>query len=84
VLYDTKEGVAFPRCIGHGGVPVYMTHYENEPYLPPANYVYHDYMKKGLEYWTLFGFAVLDFEGPYIKVRYINEYGNTHREETLV
>ena len=31
----------------------------------------------------MFGFAVLDFDGPAITVRYIDEDGATHKTETI-
>ena len=84
VLY--KPGtVKYARLIGHGGVPVYMTHGIDDPYPPSVSYEYRRYMTSsfGLEHWALFGFAVLDFEGPRIHVRYVDEDGDTHREETI-
>ena len=38
VLYKPHEKVEYARCIGHGGVPVYMTHKENAPFPPPGSY----------------------------------------------
>ncbi|HEY0781093.1 MAG TPA: metallophosphoesterase, partial [Thermoanaerobaculia bacterium] len=78
VLYDAAEGVAAARCVGHGGVPVYRTHADDEPVPPPGFYEYRGFLEKGLERWALFGFAVLDFEGPEIDVRYIDENGEVH------
>lgn len=83
VFYDPCQGVDFGRCIGHGGVPVYMTHAETDPYPSPAFYEYRDFIGKGLEHWALFGFAVLDFDGPAIDVRYIDENGKEHQRERI-
>ena len=83
VLYKPYEKVEFARCIGHGGVPVYMTHGERDPYPPPGAYEYRGYFDKGLERWAWFGFAVLDFEGPEIRVRYIDENGVEHKNERI-
>ncbi|HEV2855110.1 MAG TPA: metallophosphoesterase [Thermoanaerobaculia bacterium] len=83
VLYKPYENVAFARCIGHGGVPVYMTHGEKDPYPPPGDYEYRGYFQKGLERWAWFGFAVLDFEGAEIHVRYIDENGVEHKNERI-
>lgn len=83
VLYKPYENVEFARCIGHGGVPVYMTQGENDPYPPPGDYEYRGYFQKGLERWAWFGFAVLDFEGPEIHVRYIDENGVEHKNERI-
>jgi hypothetical protein len=83
VLYSSKAGVGFARCLGNGGIPVYMSHKDADPYVPPATYEYRKYIQNGLERWALFGFAVLDFDGPTIDVRYIDEDGSSHKTETI-
>jgi hypothetical protein len=83
VLYEPHENVEFARCIGHGGVPVYMTHREEDPYPAPASWELRDYLEKKLERWALFGFAVLDFDGPEIAVRYIDEDGKECKRERI-
>jgi len=83
VLYDPTENVEYARCVGHGGVPVYMTHKEGDPYPPPASWEFRDFIRNGLECWALFGFAVLDFDGPKVTVRYIDENGKENRREEL-
>jgi len=83
VLYQQHDNVKFGRCIGHGGVPVYMTHKQDDPYPPPATYEYREYIDKGIEHWAMMGFAVLDFEADSVHVRYIDENGDVHKEETI-
>ena len=83
VLYSAHQNVGFPRCLGNGGIPVYMSHNETDPYVPPATYEYRRFIQNGLERWALFGFAVLDFDGPKIDVRYIDEDGATYKTETI-
>jgi hypothetical protein len=83
VLYDAFQNVRYPRLIGHGGVPVYMTHGKDDPLVSPVSHEYRDSIEKGLESWAVFGFAVLDFDGPRITVRYVNEFGRTHHEEQI-
>ena len=83
MLYEPHGGVAYGRCIGHGGVPVYMCHGEQDPYPAPGTYEYRGYLPDGLEKWALFGFAVLDFDGPRISVRYIDENGFEHMREVV-
>ena len=68
------------RLVGHGGVPVYVN---TEPQPANVEYELRDYIDEGLEHWTLFGFAVLDFDGPRINVRYIDENGREGYSETL-
>ncbi len=41
------------------------------------------YIQNGLERWALFGFAVLDFNGPKIDVKYIDEDGATYKTEKI-
>jgi hypothetical protein len=85
MLYSQYHDVEYGRCVGHGGVPVYMTHAQTDPYPAPGSYEYRDYTTSILgEHFALFGFAVLDFvaDGT-VKVRYIDENGNCHKEETL-
>jgi hypothetical protein len=83
MFYREHMRVPFGRCIGHGGVPVYMWHGVTDPYPTPGEYEYRKSIKKGLEYWGLFGFAVMDFSGPSLKVTYIDENGAPHKNETL-
>lgn len=83
MLYEPFNRVEFGRCIGHGGVPVYMSHKENDPYPPPGNYEYRSFIDKGLEKWALFGYAVADVDGPSVAVTYIDENGFPHKSETF-
>jgi Calcineurin-like phosphoesterase len=83
ILYDAYANVEFGRCVGHGGIPVYMWHKEADSYPSPASYEYRRYIQKGLERWALFGFAVLDLDDEAINVRYIDENGLEHRSERI-
>ena len=84
MLYKPHLGVKFGRCLGHAGVPVYMWHQEEDPVPEPGAYEYRErFHTNPLEPWSLFGFAVLDFAGPYIHVRYINENGVVHKTEEI-
>ena len=80
-LYQPREGIEYPRCIGHGGVPFYVS----KKKLPlGVSYEYKEGFRNLVEKWNYFGFAVLDFEDQVINVRYINERGNKHHEERIV
>ena len=85
VCYRPHAGVEFARCVGHGGVPVYMWHKEQDAYETPATYEYRAFIQKGLERWALFGFVVLDFfaDGS-VRVGYVDENGFEHKSESLV
>jgi hypothetical protein len=77
MLFANNAGVEFGRLVGHGGVPVYMTHADNNQYPAPATYEDRRFIPKilGLEHWAYFGFAVLDFTGSQLDVRYFDEEG---------
>lgn len=81
VLYEPGHGgVGWARLIGHGGIPEYA---RTEALVPPATFQYTESFSTGLESWAVFGFAVLEFEGKHCSVRYINEFGDTYREEVI-
>ena len=83
VVYGAHANVGYSCCLGNGGVPVYMNHNETDAYVAPATYEYRKFIQKGIERWALFGFAVLDFDGPSLTVRYYDEEGRTHRTDTV-
>ena len=84
MLFSEYQGVQFGRLIGHGGVPVYMTHRVGDPYPAPGIYEDRRFLPRllGLEHWAYFGFAVLDFERGKIEVRYFDEEGNPSHPKT--
>jgi hypothetical protein len=83
VFYKEHQGVRNARLIGHGGVPVYMTHPRDADHKSPSFYEYREFIRTGLEKWAYFGFAVVDFFDRRARVRYIDEFGTTFKEETL-
>jgi hypothetical protein len=83
-LYKPHMNIQYARLVGHGGVPVYQWKKQSDPVAEPALYEYRGRFRKGLEQWALFGFAALDFDGPNIHVRYINEEGEEHHSETIL
>lgn len=83
VGYKPAGGVAFPRCIGNGGVPVLMQHSADDPVPPPGEWEECEYWEADGDRWARFGFAVLDFSGPRIEIRYRNEEGETTRTEAF-
>ena len=80
VLYEPREHIEYPRCVGHGGIPFYVA-----KGIPPRGviYEYRDGFSDLLESWNYFGFVVLDFEDDKIVVSYINERNLKHHEEVL-
>jgi hypothetical protein len=85
LLLKENDSVRFGRCLGHGGVPVYMNHEDSDPYPVPLAYEYRGFISStlGFERWALLGFAVLDLDGDKIHVRYIDENGHEHKTETI-
>jgi hypothetical protein len=75
-------GVRFARCIGHGGVPV-VAHGPDVPIEPPGIWEERDFLDVRGDHWSRFGFAVLDFAGRDVEVRYRNDLGDQVRQETI-
>ena len=38
VMYEPWQNIQYGRLLGHGGVPVYMTHAPADPYVQPATF----------------------------------------------
>lgn len=83
VLHSPYGRVKYGRLVGHGGVPVYMTHGTDDEYPVPAIYEDRRYISSGLERWAYMGFAVLDLDGAKLDIRYIDENGRLDKSETL-
>lgn len=83
VAYAPISGLEYPRCIGHGGVPVYASLGTGDPLPDGVLWQQRESFTQGLETWALFGHAILDFDGPRIGVRYLDEDGRKVHEETL-
>jgi hypothetical protein len=83
VSFKPTDSVTYPRCLGHGGVPVYMNHGLDDAYPPSVEFEYRESHETLFERWALFGFAVLDFDGATLNVRYIDESGRVHRSERI-
>jgi Calcineurin-like phosphoesterase len=83
--FKPHKNVQNSLCVGHGGVPVYMKHGEDDPIPAPGKWEYRDFIldKNRIERWAYMGFAIVDLDGSTMRVRYINENGEEHRKETL-
>ena len=51
--------------------------------LPDVDYVSTRSFSSGLEDFALFGFAILDFDGDQIRIRYVDEYGSDEKTEVI-
>lgn len=81
-VYEPRPKLPFGRLIGHGGVPVWAQA-ANAPLPNGVTHVGKGAFRSEFQRFALFGFAVLDFAGPQIKVTYIDEQGNDEYTETL-
>lgn len=84
ILHKQFGDVRFGRLIGHGGVPVYMEHRKDDAYPDPAIYEDRRFIAAGLEKWAYMGFAIFDFDGPHLGVRYVDENGYLDNTEFYV
>jgi hypothetical protein len=83
MAFKPAGGVQFPRCLGHGGVPVLQEHAEHDPIPEPGLWEDRGVDEKDGQPWAKFGFAVLDLNGPQIDVRYIDQGGVVVRTERI-
>jgi hypothetical protein len=83
VIYDRHRDVQHPRLVGHGGIPVRAGGAAADTARAAILYEYEDAFPWGFSRLRYFGFCVLDFDGPVIRARYINENGLEHYAETI-
>jgi hypothetical protein len=83
MAFKPSGGVQFPRCLGHGGVPVIQTHGEHDPIPEPGLWEDRTVDVADGQRWAKFGFAVLDLNGPQIDVSYIDQSGTPLRTEHI-
>ena len=81
--FKPSLGVGFPRCVGHGGVPVLQKYTEGAQVPAPGTWEPSGFLDQEGQQWALFGFAVLDLEGDRIHARYLDENGKLMREEEV-
>lgn len=68
------DGVPFMRCIGHGGIPVPAGD-PSAPIPAPGLWKLRGTFEENDASWNRFGFAVLDFDGPRVQIRYLDDQG---------
>ena len=78
---EPRAYLGFGSCIGHGGVPV--LHEKGDP---PAGVAWRAEQYEDVvgDEWQLFGFAVLDFDGPKIDIRYYSQLGGEPVNSTTI
>ena len=60
--FAADQHIKFPRCIGHGGVPVLMNHAVGDPVPAPGIWEERGFLEDRGDHWMRFGFAILDFD----------------------
>lgn len=81
--FEPSLGVGFPRCVGHGGVPVLQNYTDGAKVPPPGTWQASGSLDLAGQQWALFGFVVLDLEGNRIHARYLDENGILMHEEDI-
>ena len=81
--FAADQHVRFPRCIGHGGVPVLMNHAADDPIPAPGIWEERSFLEDRGDHWMRFGFAILDFNAARINVRYRDDQGTETRTEVI-
>jgi hypothetical protein len=72
----------FGSCIGHGGVPRLLPD-PTPKATPTLTWALDADEKEDGNRWGRFGFAILDFEGPAVRIQYIDETGQLNHEEHI-
>jgi hypothetical protein len=83
VTYGGASGVRYPRCLGHGGVPILPDHAPPAGSSPDVTWRSTRTVREHGQKWTRFGFAVLDLHPDRIEAAYIDDDGFTPHTETI-
>lgn len=83
ITYQEAAGVQYPRCLGHGGVPVLPDPDPPPGSTPAINWHSTRTVREDGQRRTRFGFAVLDLQPERITVTYIDDDGHIAHTETL-
>jgi hypothetical protein len=82
IVYDRNDApyLDFGACIGHGGIPVLMEGVEIADH-PEVKWALKESQDEDGSRWGLHGFAVLDFDGPLMHIKFVDQNGQTNYEE---
>lgn len=80
MTFAPRPSLRYSACVGHGAMPQSAGDAQPEEGEWEYDVSWEDVDN---DRWRLCGFAVLDFSGADVRVRYINERGETHYEEAL-
>jgi Calcineurin-like phosphoesterase len=83
ITYEAAGGVRYPRCLGHGGVPVLPD--ADPPASSRPRITWHSTrtVREDGQDRTRFGFAVLDLRPDRIEVAYVDDDGHVPHTETI-
>jgi hypothetical protein len=82
IVYERNDAgyLDFGACIGHGGVPVVMQGVEIADH-PEVTWALTESEDQDGNPWGLHGFAILDFNGPALAIKFVDHNGQTNYEE---
>jgi hypothetical protein len=80
--FSEVHGIPFVSCIGHGGIPV-LAGPAGGAIPAPGLWEESGSFEENGSSWHQFGFAALDFDGPKLEIRYLDDEGNLRRTEQI-
>jgi len=82
IVYERNDAsyLDFGACIGHGGVPVLMQGVEIANH-PEVKWALKESEDQDGNPWGLHGFAILDFNGPALRIKFVDQNGQTNYSE---
>jgi hypothetical protein len=82
IVYERDDApyLDFGACIGHGGVPVLMEGVEIADH-PEVKWALKASENQNGDKWGLHGFAILDFDGPAMHIKFVDQHGQTNYEQ---
>jgi hypothetical protein len=82
IVYERNDApyLDFGACIGHGGVPVVMEGVEIADH-PEVKWALKESEDQDGNPWGLHGFAILDFDGPALYIKFVDQHGQPNYEE---
>ena len=83
IAYEAAAGVRYPRCLGHGGVPVLPDAAPPAGSKPAITWRSTRTVREDGQERTRFGFAVLDLHPDRIEVAYVDDDGHVPHTETI-
>jgi hypothetical protein len=76
--FNEVHGIPYVSCIGHGGIPV-LAGPAGGAIPAPGKWEASGNFEENGSSWHKFGFAVLEFDGPKLEIRYLDDEGNATR-----